>query len=67
MSTSQDDLATGPDIAVGTAQGYPLVQINRFPENITTGREMAATIVEAMNQLVPEHVHADYDPGYDGE
>lgn len=67
MSTPEEAPVTGPDISVGTGQGYPLVRINRIPEGVSTGQEMAATIVEAMQGLVPQHVHPDYNPGYDGE
>ena len=50
---------TIPDLYVGEHAGFPLVRINRIPETVTSGNELANVILSSMATLVPDFVHPD--------
>lgn len=54
-----EDTAQEPALLIGSYSGLPLVRINYIPETITTGNELANTILSAMSNLIPELIHPE--------
>lgn len=48
-----------PALLIGEYNSLPLVRINFVPDNITTGDEMANTIMSAMSNLIPDLIHPE--------
>lgn len=48
-----------PSLLIGEYNSLPLVRINFVPDNITTGDEMANTIMSAMSNLIPDLIHPE--------
>lgn len=48
-----------PALLIGEYNSLPLVRINYVPDTITTGDEMANTILASMSNLIPDLIHPD--------